>query len=88
MIDIETLRPADTPFYMTPAWLGCVSFALGNSDVVAAFRAETGNAWTPGHSGLERMIDAATGADQAFMEQFIRWVNVNVWGPIGGPPAS
>lgn len=83
-LSIEDLRPADTPEYMTPAWLGCISWAIANQDILAAFRAETGERWTPGKSGLERMIDEATGADRHFIEAFIKWANVNVWGPVDG----
>ncbi|MBS0343805.1 MAG: hypothetical protein JSS56_25145 [Proteobacteria bacterium] len=69
---------------MTPAWLGCIHYALGNNEMLAAFRAETGNNWTPGRTGFDRMIDEATGAERAFLEQFIRWANVAVWGPLDG----
>jgi len=79
---LRALRPADTPAYMTDAWLSCVHWALSTPEIVAAFRHETGNTWQPGASGLDRMIDAATGADRAFLESFIQWVNVNVWGPL------
>jgi hypothetical protein len=84
-IDVEALMPADTPRYMLPAWLGCISFAISNDECMKAFRVETGNRWTPGRSGIERMIDEATGIDRAFIEEFIGWVNVNIWGPIDGP---
>lgn len=87
-MDIESLRPSDTPEYMTPAWIGCISWALGTPEIVAAFRAETGHRWQPGRNGLERMIDKAAGADQHFIEAFIRWVNVNLWGPIESPPSD
>lgn len=82
---IGDLRPADTPEYMTPAWLGCVSWAIGKPEIVEAFRAETGNRWRPSPSPFDQMIDQATGADRDFIEAFIRWVNVNIWGPIDGP---
>lgn len=86
-MSIENLRPVDTPEYMTPAWLGCISWALNTPEVVAAFRAATGNQWQPGRSGLERMIDEATGADRHFIEAFIRWVKrqrVGADGTTGG----
>lgn len=85
-MNLDALRPADTPEHMTPAWIGCISWALGTPEIVAAFRADTGNRWTPGRSGFEQMIDKATGVDRDFIEAFIRWVNVNVWGPIDGVP--
>ena len=84
-MNIEQLRPADTPEYMTPAWLGCISWAIGNEDLIAAFREDTGITWKPGHTPIDRMIDEATKCDEHFAEAFVRWVNVNVWGPIDGP---
>lgn len=53
--------------------------------VVAAFRAETGNRWEPGKTGIDKMIDQATGADHQFIKAFIAWFNVAVWGPLDGP---
>jgi hypothetical protein len=85
---IEDLRPVDTPEYMTPMWLACMSWAIGNPEIVEAFRNETGMRWAPGRSGLERMIDEATGMDRTFIEAFIRWANVEVWGPIDGGPTT
>ena len=81
---IEALMPSDTPAYMLPAWIGCINFASTQPDIVEAFRTETGNNWTPGKSGLERMIDKATGADWEFVKAFVLWANTNVWGPIDG----
>lgn len=79
------LKPADTPDYMVEAWLGCISWALTEPAVLEQFQIDTGNRWTPGRNGLEQAIDKATGADVAFLTQFIQWVNANVWGPIDGP---
>ena len=81
---IEDLMPADTPRHMLPAWLGCISWALGETDCVEAFRHDTGIQWKPASSPLERMIDEATNAERHFIEAFIRWANVNVWGPLDG----
>lgn len=83
--DVMTLRPADTPEYMNPAWLGCISFALNQPELMQQFRDETGMRWQPARSGIERMIDQATGMEWEFVKAFVLWVNVNVWGPIGGP---
>lgn len=81
-MNIHELMPSDTPEHMLPAWLGCLSWALGEPTIVEAFRAETGHRWRPGTSGIERMIDTATGADAGFIEAFIHWMNINIWGPI------
>ena len=86
--DVMSLMPDDTPAYMAPAWLGCIGWAAREDALVDAFRAETGNNWKPARNGMDAMIDVATGADWAFIEAFIKWVNVNVWGPIDGPPCE
>lgn len=83
--DLLALKPADTPDYMVGAWVGCISWCLGDPDVLGAFRVETNNHWQPGRSGIERMIDEATDADWRFLEEFVRWVNANVWGPVDAP---
>lgn len=82
LIDLDALRPADTPEYMTPAWIGCIHWALGEPGILEAFREDTGILWKPGRSGFERMIDQATGAERGFLEAFIKWVNVEIWGPM------
>jgi hypothetical protein len=79
---IEDLRPVDTPEYMTPAWLGCIHWAIGTPEIVDAFRRESGMAWTPARNGLDRMIDEATGVEKRFIEAFIEWANANIWGPM------
>jgi len=79
---INELRPADTPEYMTDAWLSCIHWAISEPEIVAAFRRDTGNRWKPPVCGIDRLVDDATGTDRAFIESFIKWANVNVWGPI------
>lgn len=74
--------PPDTPEYMRPAWLGALHFALGQEEIVAAFRGDTGNQWRPGTTGIDRLIDKATGVDERFLREFVSWFNANVWGPI------
>ncbi len=83
--NIESLRPADTPEYMTSAWISCILWAASEPSLVAQFRSDTGCAWIAPTNGFERMIDQATGAGQGFVEAFVKWVNENVWGPIDGP---
>lgn len=79
------LMPEDTPDYMLPAWLGCMHWAIGNPEVVDAFRAETGMSYQPPRTGLDAAIDKATGADTAFVEAFILWANIAIWGAMAGP---
>ena len=78
---VELIKPPDnTPEYLYDAWYSCVHWALGEPDIVAAFRRDTGILWNPGKSGIERMIDKATMADHKFIVAFVAWVNENVWG--------
>ena len=81
-LQLEDLRPSDTPAYMNDAWLGCLVWAISQPDVVAQFREETGNKWVPGKTPIDRMVDDATGASRQFIMEFVEWANVNVWGPI------
>jgi hypothetical protein len=66
--------------YMLPAFLGCVSWALTEPDMLCRFREKTGNNWALGRPGLEQMIDRATGADRQFFQQFSDWVADEVFG--------
>ena len=79
---LEDLRPSDTPAYMNDAWLGCLVWAINQPAIVDWFREETGNRWLPGRTALGRMIDDATGALLEFIIAFVKWANVNIWGPI------
>ena len=74
--------PADTPEYMHGAWAGALSAAIKEPEILAQFRADTGNNWEPARSPLDKMIDEATGVDRAFVEEFVAWFNTNVWGPM------
>jgi len=86
--DITTLLPDDTPEYMLPTWLGCISYAISQERILEQFRQETGNRWKPASTVFGRMIDEACGIDKDFICEFVLWVNVNLWGPIDGPKAS
>lgn len=78
---MEPIRPPDsTPEYMYDAWYSCVHWALGEPEIMAAFRQDTGIMWEPGKTGIEKMIDRATGADRKFVVSFVAWVNENIWG--------
>lgn len=74
------------PPIMAPMWLGSLQYALSQDDFLAAFRAETGNQWTPPRNPLDTMIDAATGAERDFFRAFAKWHNVNIWGEVDGRP--
>jgi hypothetical protein len=80
--------PENTPAYMFDAWVSCLHWALGEDDVIAAFRQDTGIRWTPGKTAIDRMIDGATGADEKFVLAFVDWFNANIWGdPMAEPDA-
>ena len=79
---LEDLRPSDTPAYMTPARIGCLQWAIEQPEIIAWFREETGNRWSPGGTVIERMVDDATGAPHDFIVEFVKWANVNIWGPV------
>ena len=82
MTDLYHLMPEDTPEYMAPAWAACMCWAATVPQFVEAFYEDTGETWKPPASPLDRMIDEAAGRDRAVAENFIRWANVNVWGPL------
>ena len=66
-------------------WRGAPVVVLTDAQTArewVAFVHDTGYTWTPGRSPLERMVDEATGRDRAIVKAFVRWVNVQVWGPI------
>lgn len=68
---------------MAGAWVGCVSWALSVPEMRDRFKAETGqdiNA-IAGASGLDQMIDEATGRTRDVLVAWCDWVTVNVWGP-------
>ena len=82
---LESLRPSDTPAYMTQAWVDCLIFAINQPEIVAQFREESGNNYSVGRTPIERMIDDATGRTQQFIVEFVKWANINVWGPLEAP---
>ena len=85
MKSLDELRPPGTPAYMTPAWISCLQWAINQPEIVAQFREETGNRWSPGRSVIERMVDDATSAGHDLIVEFVKWANVNIWGPMEPP---
>lgn len=79
-LNVMDLLPAHTPAYMADAWLGCIHWAIGDPDTLAAFTAVTGKTWAPPRNGLDAMIDKATGNEAEFVRAFVLWANDNVWG--------
>jgi hypothetical protein len=81
---MRELMPADTPEYMFDAWIGCMLWAIGEQDIRERFEVDTGFRWVPPRNALDQMVDDATGFKQQYLEAFIRWANVYIWGPIEG----
>ena len=81
MNPIVELLPEDQR-YMADAWLAFVSFLAGDVDAVEAFNRDTGGAYRPGTSPIDREIDKATERDQEIALAFARWA-LKMWE--GGP---
>lgn len=74
--------PADVPEYAKSAWFDCLLWAIYEPEIRAAFTAESSMSYSPPNSGLELLIDDATGFDPAekFIMAFVPWFNANIWG--------
>jgi hypothetical protein len=83
--DILSLKPEDTPDYMTDAWLGFILFAGGETLICEQFKKDTGLTFQAATSPLDQMIDKATGHDEHLIREFVLWVNKALWGPMDGP---
>lgn len=76
---VKNKCPEDNPI-MQGAWAACLSYTIRRTDAPAQFEAESGLKFTPAKNGIEKMIDDATGYEADFLEKFIDWFNVNIWG--------
>jgi hypothetical protein len=73
--------------YKVPAWFGFIKWALGEKWIRAEFEKDTGiKAPPPARSGLEAMIDEATGIRLDYVKKFVVWLTRNYWGE-GEAPA-
>jgi hypothetical protein len=74
--------PADVPKYAWPAWFDCLLWALYEPEIRNKFTADSGISYSPPKSGLEAVIDEASGFDPAekFIMAFVPWFNANIWG--------
>jgi hypothetical protein len=81
MTDPQHLKTSydDDPI-MFGFFMGCVRWALGEKRVMAEYRKQTGDAFSPATTAEARMIDQATGADIAFLQRFSDWVEENLFG--------
>jgi hypothetical protein len=69
----HTLKTSWDDHYMYAAYVGFLRFALGHEPILKQYRHETGDKWEPGNTGIDQMIDTATGADFAFLQRFSDW---------------
>jgi hypothetical protein len=74
--------PSGDEAYLLPAWLGCLSWALTNPQVLEQFEKSTGFKRNHARSPIERMIDEATGMQAEYFAAFAKWMNENIWGGV------
>ncbi len=65
---------------MGGAFVGCLYWAIRQSDVVAEFEKETGETLFQARSPTERMVDKATGREADLFARFADFVVANYWG--------
>jgi hypothetical protein len=70
--------PDDTPEYLAPAWLGCVSAAFGDPQIVERFKETTRDKWEPRGAEAELAKEISC-SNEDFVQGFIDWVNSNIW---------
>ncbi len=70
----------ETEPLMVQAWVDCLMWAIGQKDIIDAFRSDTGIMWRPASNPIHKMIDDATGAEGEFVKRFTEWFNESVWG--------
>lgn len=67
---------------MAPAWAGCFRWALSEKELRSKFRIETG--FDVDHvlkaTGINAMIDKATGYQKEMVIKFADWVTEKIWG--------
>lgn len=66
------------------AWAAFIHWAIDKEDICKQFEEETGTfPYSPPKTGLEALIDKATGFDQhpkVYVRKFIIWATENLWG--------
>ena len=78
---IERCKPElGSDLLMIGAWLSCIHWGLGDSDIRSRFEADTGQRWTAPTTPLDRLIDEATGRADGYVLAFAEWITANVWG--------
>lgn len=78
-----TTEPYGLPL-MAPAWLGCLLWAASEPNCAAQFTTDTGhNIAALRSTGINALIDKATGYDRSVLVAFADWVTLNLWGEEG-----
>jgi hypothetical protein len=81
----EPAYAADNPV-MASGFTGFLTWIWGQDEAHATFQAQTGaRRMPPPRNGLDRMIDDATGAGDAYTKAFITWAVKTQWGEAGDP---
>lgn len=65
---------------MLPAYLGCLHWALGEDEVLARYRADTGDNFEPATNPIDKAIDRAMGRELQFLQDFSDWLERNYFG--------
>jgi hypothetical protein len=86
-VPFEITLPEDTPEYMAPAYFGCLRWALGFDPILDSFFEVTGISLSPARSGINKLVDDATGFDpnENFLRAFLPWFDEQVWGKMDEP---
>lgn len=71
----------DNPI-MAAMWAGLVRYVASRQDFIEHFEEVTGHKWIfdAARPPIERMVDKATGHDQAIVDAFVDYVNEYHWG--------
>lgn len=67
---------------MAIMWAGAIQHAVGDAEAIAAYEAARGRRFriSVRRSPIDRMIDEATGYEEAALADFVDWFNAEVWG--------
>lgn len=82
MDEAQTDADAGLDYVQTAAWSGLMEFLLGQDDVRAQFERETGVPTFRPPTGIEKLIDEASGYDPAttYIARFLLWATPMHWG--------
>ena len=79
--NILDYMPDDTPYYMAPAWVSALRFALASNRIVEQYMEETGDIYPRAKkTPIDALIDDATGRTWKSLVSFVEWFNKAYWG--------